>query len=937
MKGTGWREIFVGGSARAEAAVVRRFINEINQVQANLQGRSGAGKPDRAFHAKALLATTDAEFVIADDIAEELRVDLFQPGARYPAIVRVSNASGVHQDDDARDMRGLAFRVVTGDGQGHDYLMTNAPASHARDARQFVVFAKAMSGSRLWLLPRLLFGLGPFEAVRMFRTLIGSTGRKVESAAKETFWSRAPIAMGEVAAKYLARPAAAAEPDRPATGPNYLRDDLAARLANGEVIYDFCIQRFVDERRTPIEDGAVEWTEVDAPPEPIARLVIHRQDLTRPDVAEMTAEVDAVEFNPWNTSHALRPLGGLNRARQIVYASSQVFRANRKALSGSSVLGRVGAWLLKWTFAGINRVIDWHRLPGLIGAFNLLVFRDRLRQENVHDPGPQAPAASPAIRTIPAAAEISRQSDGRFNDPSDPMMGAAGTRFGRNMPVAHVHPDPSPGILEPSPREVSQTLLTRNHFVPATTLNLLAAAWIQFMTHDWFNHAKVPKADRGPDDDWRIDLAEDDDWPERPMRIGKTPRYPSEVDDPAAPPAYANTNTHWWDASQIYGGTKAATSRLRSHEKGKLIVQPDGLLPFDPETGIEHTGFNDNWWVGLSLLHTVFSLEHNAICDRLGVTYPTWNDDQLFRRARLINIALMAKIHTIEWTPGILGHPALQIGMNANWSGLAGGRLASLLPGLASSEAFGGIPGSPVDHHAAPYALTEEFVSVYRMHPLIPDDYNLYAHTTRAKIAAKTLPEIQGAETRTVLEQFDMRDLFYSFGVTHPGAITLHNYPRFLQTHRRSDGEIMDLGAVDVLRDRERGVPRYNQFRTLLHRRPAKSFEDITDNPVWAKELREVYGGDVGRVDTMVGMFAETPPRGFGFSDTAFRIFVVMASRRLKSDRFFTTDFSPEVYTPAGMDWIDRNDMRSVIARHYPDLAPYLRRVGNAFAPWPRA
>jgi hypothetical protein len=30
-----------------------------------------------------------------------------------------------------------------------------------------------------------------------------------------------------------------------------------------------------------------------------------------------------------------------------------------------------------------------------------------------------------------------------------------------------------------------------------------------------------------------------------------------------------------------------------------------------------------------------------------------------------------------------------------------------------------------------------------------------------------------------------------------------------------------------------------------------------------------------------------------------------MAPRRLKSDRFFTTDYTPEMYTPAGLEWID--------------------------------
>ena len=56
------------------------------------------------------------------------------------------------------------------------------------------------------------------------------------------------------------------------------------------------------------------------------------------------------------------------------------------------------------------------------------------------------------------------------------------------------------------------------------------------------------------------------------------------------------------------------------------------------------------FWVGLALLQTLFVLEHNAICDRLRAEYPSWSDDELFDRARLINSALLAKIHTVEWT-----------------------------------------------------------------------------------------------------------------------------------------------------------------------------------------------------------------------------------------------------------------------------------------------
>jgi hypothetical protein len=77
-------------------------------------------------------------------------------------------------------------------------------------------------------------------------------------------------------------------------------------------------------------------------------------------------------------------------------------------------------------------------------------------------------------------------------------------------------------------------------------------------------------------------------------------------------------------------------------------------------------------------------------------------------------------------------------------------------------------------------------------------------------------------------------------------------------------------------------------------------------------------------------------PPGFGFSDTAFRVFILMASRRLKSDRFFTADFRPEVYTQTGLDWVSHTKLKDVLLRHYPELEPALDGLPNAFLPWNR-
>ena len=122
-----------------------------------------------------------------------------------------------------------------------------------------------------------------------------------------------------------------------------------------------------------------------------------------------------------------------------------------------------------------------------------------------------------------------------------------------------------------------------------------------------------------------------------------------------------------------------------------------------------------------------------------------------------------------------------------------------------------------------PYSLTEEFVAVYRMHPLVPDDYSLRSSADDQDAHAGDAARPGRARTRsTVAQKVGVADLLYSFGTQHPGLVTLHNFPRFLQEFHRPDGNLQDLAATDILRSRELGVPRYNEFRRLLHLRPGQ-------------------------------------------------------------------------------------------------------------------
>lgn len=327
QQATDWKEAYVGGSPEAEERIIRGFIDQIKEVQTKNKERGRASAIQRAFHTRFLAGVTDAEFRISPDVPSELQIGLFQPGNVYPTTVRLSNAAGIVQADKERDFRGAAIRVTTDEGVIYDFLMTNADPNHARNAQQFmkVAVAAARARSRLGSVLRLLFALGLFEGIPVIRTVSKQMAHEVKSMATETYWSRAPIKFGPFAVKYSLHPAPDVNQTSQASGDNYLRDDLIARLKEGPIVFRFKIQRFIDETRTPIEDGAIKW---ESEPETIAELVIPEQDLRSREGGAMHDEVNNMAFNPWNTSDEFRPLGSLNRARKVVYETSASFRGH---------------------------------------------------------------------------------------------------------------------------------------------------------------------------------------------------------------------------------------------------------------------------------------------------------------------------------------------------------------------------------------------------------------------------------------------------------------------------------------------------------------------------------------------------------------------------------------------------------------------------------
>jgi tetratricopeptide (TPR) repeat protein len=611
----------------------------------------------------------------------------------------------------------------------------------------------------------------------------------------------------------------------------------------------------------------------------------------------------------------------------------------------TGLLGRIAGYRDRvWT--------NWYHRPLALKVLTLAYMREQLNAENL---GSSYPAETlvgfqPLGQEPPPGVTHFRTADGSWNNLADPKEGAAGTRFLRNVELSAIRAETAQ-LLTPNPREISRRLLTRPsnsdgqpQMAEVPFLNLLAAAWIQFMNGDWINHGEILF-----DDVIEVSLPHDDParsrYRQSTMLIGRTQPDPTRIgDQEPATTSSINEVTHWWDGSQIYGSDQDTQDRLRSFQLGKMRLTSDGTLPVDG-TGVEDTGFRRNWWVGQSMLHTLFVREHNAICDMLHEAYPDWDDNRLFNVARLINAAVMAKIHSIEWTPAVLPNPALDMGLNVNWYGLLtftlrkGKARKTLSEVNVRNAEIGGIVGNPINKHGCAFGLSEEFVEVYRLHSLLPETLQLRRRGQNGIAEQVPFPATRQRASASITQRHAMSDLFYSFGNQHPGALVLNNFPRFMQELSIPGNPFFDMGTVDIVRARERGVPRYNEFRRQLGLNPIRSFDDLTDDATVRKELKSVYGDDpkdVEQLDLLIGTLAEGHrPTGFGFGETMFQIFILNASRRLQADRFYTDCFNEDVYTWEGLHWIDRTDFKTVILRHYPELADTgLANIKNAFEPW---
>ncbi|KAK4603794.1 hypothetical protein RGQ29_012344 [Quercus rubra] len=495
--------------------------------------------------------------------------------------------------------------------------------------------------------------------------------------------------------------------------------------------------------------------------------------------------------------------------------------------------------------------------------------------------------------------------------------------------------------MKPDPMMVATKLLARRKFKDTgKRFNMIAVSWIQLTMHDWVDHLKGTN---------QIELIAPreiaNQCPLKSFKFYKTKEDATGFDKIKT--GTRNTRTPWWDGSVIYGSNVKTLNKVRTLKDGKLKISPDGLLLHDQD-GIAVSGGVCNSWIGFSTLQALFIKEHNAVCDTLKKEYPSLDDEELYRYARLVTSAVIAKIHTIDWTVELLKTDMLLAGMRGNWYGLLGKKFKDTF-GHVGGAILGGLVGQKKpNNHSVPYSLTEEFVSVYRLHSLLPDNLHLRdisvtpgPNKSPPLIEEVPMPNLIGRKGEEPLAKIGFEMQMVSMGHQASGALELWNYPTWFRDFITQDvggqdrPDHADLAALEVYRDRERKIARYNEFRRALLLIPISKWEDLTDDKEAIQTLKEVYGDDVEELDLLVGLMAEKKIKGFAISETAFVIFLVMATRRLEADRFFTSYFNEETYTKKGLEWVNsRESLKDVLDSHYPIMVIEWMNSTSAFSVW---
>jgi prostaglandin-endoperoxide synthase 2 len=399
-----------------------------------------------------------------------------------------------------------------------------------------------------------------------------------------------------------------------------------------------------------------------------------------------------------------------------------------------------------------------------------------------------------------------------------------------------------------------------------------------------------------------------------------------------------NTSNHEIDLCEIYGLDAETARALRTLHGGKLKTSPDGRFParlydsngevssefkdliyvkpyLGTETlediilgsleasdvernkrklGLYATGLErGNSTILYTAISTIFIREHNRLCDVLAAAHPDWNDDRLFETARNINIVMLLHL-TINEYINQLAQPPIKLQLDRPWA--------------------------EKEHWYRPNRIAIEFNLLYRWHSFVPDTI---------QVDGQLLDHTHFRFNNAVLEQYGAAAVIAAAARQPGGQVGMHNNPPFLWRAEYAAHAF----------SRSQRVRPFVEYQAAFDWTPAKDFKDLTGDDDLARELYDLYNGEIRDVEFLVGLFAQqrTPP---GVLPPVLNTMVAVDafSQILTNPLLAENVYGPDAFGEEGMRVIkETTSFDQLMMRNLMGEAPPPNLARFAYPPTPRA
>ncbi|XP_066998293.1 dual oxidase [Anabrus simplex] len=503
--------------------------------------------------------------------------------------------------------------------------------------------------------------------------------------------------------------------------------------------------------------------------------------------------------------------------------------------------------------------------------------------------------------------------DGWFNSLAHPDWGSVDKHLTRKTPPSYAD-----GVYmlagqnRPSARKLSQLFIKgQDGLGSARNRTALLAFFGQVVSSE----VLMASESGCPIEVHRIEIEKCDEMYDRECRGDKfIPFHRAGYDrktgqSPNSPREQINRMTSWIDGSFIYSTSEAWVNAMRSFNNGTFLSERDTDLPIrntmrvplfnspaphvlrmlSPERLFLLGDPRTNQNPALLAFGILFFRWHNVVAKRVQAQHPNWPDEEVFQHTRRIVIATLQNIIAYEYLPAFLGEnlppytghkPDVHPGVSHVFQSAAFRFGHTLIP-----------PGIYRRDKKCSFRKTAMGYSALRLCSTWWDSNDVLADSSVEELLMGMASQI--AEREDTVLCSDVRDKLFG--------------P--MEFSRR------DLGALNIMRGRDNGLPDYNTVRTYFRLPRIKDWADINprlfaERPELLRNLAAAYNNRLDNVDVYIGGMLESQD-GPGELFTA--IIKEQFTRIRDADRFWFENVDNGIFSEKEIEDLRRVTLWDVI------------------------